>query len=257
LGSGGKEVENGLNAREMLAKPVSAYLLWDIEPEFDFANPAMAMATLAAAETVIAVSSFASDGLKASADVILPLAPMAESEGLFYSFDGRSFAIAQAVNPSAEAKPGWKILRRLGSALELEGFSQVDIIAVRDEMLAEISQANYSAAEVNLTAPSSAGDLYRVGDLAMYSVDALCRRSEFLQKTVHAETAFVGLNPDDAGRRGLTEGCEVKVSQDDNHITLPLRICDELPEGAVWVKSASSVSKTLGDSFGPIDVEAV
>lgn len=256
-GNAGGEVDNGLNAREMLANPVNAYLLWDIEPEYDVANPAMAVAALEAAETVIAVSAFASDGLKASADVILPLAPMAESEGLFYSLDGQSFAIEQATNPSVEARPGWKILRRLGTALEMEGFSQVDMLSLRDEMLAEIGQESYSAAEAGLAVPAAAGDLYRVGEVAMYSVDALCRRSEYLQKTVHAETAFVGLNPDDAGRRGLIEGREVNVSQGDNQITLPLRVCDELPGGAVWVKSATNVSKTLGDSFGPINVEAV
>jgi len=84
----------------------------------------------------------------------------------------------------------------------------------------------------------------------------VCRRSEHLQQTVHAENTFVGLNPDDAGRKGLADGHEVKVSQGDTHVILPVRLCGELPAGAVWVKSATAVSSTLGDSFGPISVEA-
>jgi len=108
-----------------------------------------------------------------------------------------------------------------------------------------------------LTAANADADLYRVGEVAMYSVDGLCRRSEFLQQTAHAETAFVGLSTDDAGSRGLVEGRDIKVSQGNGHITVPLRICNELPVGAVWLKSATNVSCALGDSFGPISVEAV
>ena len=144
----------------------------------------------------------------------------------------------------------------MGSELELDGFSQVNVTSVRDEILAQISTEDSTAGEVELTAPETEGDLYRVGDVAMYAVDALCRRSEHLQQTVHAENTFVGLNPDDAGRKGFADGHEVKVSQGTEHVILPVRLCSELPAGAVWVKSATDVSSALGDSFGPISVEA-
>jgi len=189
--------------------------------------------------------------------VILPLAAMAESEGLFYTLDGQSFATEPAIKAAGQAKPGWKILRRMGTELELDGFSQVSVAALRHEMLSEADNTYYSAVEVELAAPKSGGDLYRVGEVAMYAVDALCRRSDVLQKTVHAETAFVGMSPDDAGSRGLEDGRQVKVSQADGQVTLPLRICKELPVGAVWVKCATDAGKVLGDSFGPISVEAV
>ena len=100
------------------------------------------------------------------------------------------------------------------------------------------------------------GDLFRVGETAMYAVDALCRRSDHLQQTVHAETAFVGMNANDAGSRGFKDGAEIKVSQGGQNIILPVRICHELPEGAVWVKTATVSGSELGDSFGPISVEA-
>jgi NADH-quinone oxidoreductase subunit G len=247
---------DGLNTRQMLTTPLKGYLLWDIEPEFDLDNPALAMQALEAAESVVAVSSFAGDDLKAVADIILPLAPLAESEGLFYSLDGQPIEVNAAASLSGHARPGWKILRRLGAELELDGFSQVDIASLRGEMLAGFDQASADAADFELAAPKTNSDLYRVGDVAIYSVDALCRRSEYLQQTSHAENAFVGMNPDDAGRKGLVDGHKVKVSQGDGSIVLPVRICGELPAGAVWVKSATHVSKTLGDSFGPISVEA-
>jgi NADH-quinone oxidoreductase subunit G len=144
----------------------------------------------------------------------------------------------------------------MGAQLELEGFDQVDLAAVREEMLAKIGQSGDSAAAAELAAPGSGGDLHRVGEVAMYGVDALCRRSAFLQQTVHADNAFVGLNPDDAGRRGFNDGHQVKVSQGGGSVVLPVRICEELPQGAVWVKSATDAAKGLGDSFGPVSVEA-
>ena len=246
----------GLDTREMLTTPLKGYVLWDIEPEFDLANPSLAMQALGAADSVVAVSSFASDGLKAVADIILPLAPLAESEGLFYTLDGQQIEVDAAAGLSGHARQGWKILRRLGSELELDGFSQVDLASLRAETLEGFSQSDSAESAVELAAPETGGDFYRVGEVPMYSVDALCRRSEYLQNTVHAETAFVGLNPDDAGRKGLVDGHEVKVSQGEGSVVLPVRICGELPPGAVWVKCATDESKTLGDSFGPISVEA-
>ena len=256
LGAAQPVAGEGLNARDMLTNPLKAYLLWDVEPDHDFANPALAMAALGSADTVVAVSSFANEALKATADIILPLAPLAESEGTFYTFDGQSRSVESAVKPNGDCRPGWKILRRLGENLELDGFAQVDLKGLREEMLAEIGFSDQVKGDVTLTAPETAGDLYRVGELAMYSVDGLCRRSDHLQKTAHAQTAFVGLNPNDAGSRGFLDGVEVKVSQGGNHINLPVRICQELPVGAVWVKTATPSGRELGDSFGPISVEA-
>ncbi len=255
-GPGGSEVEAGLNAREMLENPVKSYLLWDIEPEYDLANPALAMDVLQSAEHVVAVSAFAGEGLKACADVILPLAPIAESEGFFYTLDGQSFEVEPAGEVSGQAKPGWKILRQIGAVLELDGFAQVDRPELRDEMLAEITVTTPASAEAELAAPQGADGLHRVGEVAMYSVDALCRRSEFLQQTVHGQNSFVAVNPDDASRLALTDGQQAKVSQGGKSTTLPVRTCNELPVGAVWLKSATAAASGLGDSFGPISVEA-
>ena len=248
---------DGLNTREMLNSTIKTFLLWDIEPEYDLASPVLATKALASATTVVAVVTFANENLKKTADVILPLAAMAECEGLFYTLDGQSFVRELVVKATGQAKPGWKILRRLGAELELDGFSQVSMSALRTEMLSEAANTYFSAVEVELDPPVSGGDLYRVGEVAMYGVDAVCRRSDVLQQTVHAESAFVGMNPDDAGSRGFTDGHDVRVSQDSGQVTLPLRICHELPAGAVWLKSATNSGIALGDSFGAISVVAI
>lgn len=264
-GPGGRETDAGLNAREMLTSPLKSYLLWDIEPRFDVANPALALQALAAADHVVAVAAFAGEGLQSFADVILPLAPVAEAGGLFYTLDGQSFAVEPAAKPSGQAKPGWKILRQMGAVLELDGFTQVDRAELTHEMLAEIGNVNASQGKNNSAEPvlaalqnvagQGADDLYRVGELAMYSVDALCRRSQVLQQTVQAQNDFVGLNSEDSSRLSLSDGQQANVSQGGVHIKLPVRVCNELPAGAVWVKTAGAAVYGLGDSFGLISVE--
>ena len=254
-GPGGSETEAGLNAREMLTTPLKSYLLWDIEPRFDMANPTLALEALSSADHVVAVAAFAGEGLKSFADIILPLTPVAESSGLFYTLDGQSTEVGPAGKASGQAKPGWKILRQMGATLELDGFSQVDRAALTDEMLAEIGSVSTSADSSELVAPQQAGGLHRVGEVAMYSVDALCRRSEVLQQTVQAQNDFVGLSSEDATRLALSDGQQANVSQGGAQVTLPVRVCNELPVGAVWIKTASGVAVGLGDSFGPISVE--
>ena len=86
----------------------------------------------------------------------------------------------------------------------------------------------------------------------MYSVDALCRRSEPLQKTVHADNDFVGLNPDDAGSVGLAEGSDARVSQGETSAVLPVRICPELPAGAAWVKCLQRRAVNWATVSGPL-----
>jgi len=247
----------GLNARAMLDTSLKAYLLWDVEPDFDFANPSLASSALEAADKVVAVSSYAGADLKSCADVILPLAPLPESEGTLYTFDGQCSEVKAAAKLSGEARPGWKILRRLGAQLDIEGFDQVDLAAVRNVMFIELEGAKRQSEAVKLPAVEAFEGFYRVGEYGMYAVNAICRRSEYLQQTVQAQIHFVGLNENDAASLGLSVGQKAKVGQRDETISLPVRICNELPEGAVWVKAGTPAVSSLGDSFGPIRVEAV
>ena len=247
----------GLNVRAMLEASLKAYLLWDVEPDFDFANPSLASRVLEAADKVVAVSSFAGADLKACADVILPLAPLAESEGTFFTFDGQEIAVQAAAKLSGEARPGWKILRRVGAQMELEGFEQVDLDSIREEMSDALEDASIEPQTHKLPAVESFDGLSRVGEIGMYAVNGLCRRSEYLQQTAQAQLNFVGLNENDAARLRISDGQKAKVGQRDHTVTLPVRICSELPEGAVWVKAGTPAVSSLGDSYGPIRVEAV
>jgi hypothetical protein len=47
-----------------------------------------------------------------------------------------------------------------------------------------------------------------------------------------------------------------QINQGGEALSLAVKVCEELPVGAVWLKTAISSASNLGDSFGPISVEA-
>jgi NADH-quinone oxidoreductase subunit G len=185
--AGGRAVTPGLSAGQMLATPLAAYVLLGVEPWADALDP-QCLSTLAAAERVIAITPFVSDALREVAHVMLPLATFAETAGTYVNFEGRWQSFGAATAPLGEARAGWKILRVLGNALELNAFEYQSADEVRDavrRVCAESLPAAYAgqhrAAEV--AAPTT------LIDVPMYQVDALVRRAPSLQRTREGRTA--------------------------------------------------------------------
>ncbi|MGA0264882.1 MAG: NADH-quinone oxidoreductase subunit NuoG [Lysobacterales bacterium] len=253
-GPGGKAVTGGKTAAEMSADDADAYLLWDFDPAFDTANPTESCASMTSAGKVVAVSSYASDRLKQVADVILPLAPLPESEGTLHNIDGTAMALEPAGKPGGACRPGWKILRRLGAELNLDGFGQASLEDIRTEMH-EALQGEADVAEWTGAAQALDTPLCRVGEIPMFSVDAMCRRAEALQDTVHADIAFAGLNPEDCASIGLQDGLPAVFSQGDAKVELPVRVMSRIPRGAVWLAGATPAGAELGAIVGPVSVE--
>lgn len=264
-GPAGLRKTGGMSKHGMINSTGKTWLLWDVEPDFDVENPSAALTALQAAEKVLAVAVFAGDSLKQVADVILPLAPLAESEGSLVNLDGDTMGFAPAGKVAGEARPGWKILRRLGDELGLAGFGQVDLADLQIGMQATLGAAAVTDQAIDALAasrdalaatPVDAGNaLHRVGEVPMYSADALCRRAPALQQTVHAVSDFVGLNPADAGRLGLADGGRANVRQGEASTALEVRVSERVPVGAAWVRSATSSTRELGSATGAIIVE--
>src|SRR6185312_10046567 len=128
----------GYAAQAMLAAQLKAYLLVNLEPELDCANPAMARAAMQAAECVIALSSFKSEGVLAVAHVLFPLAAFAETAGTFINIEGTWQSFQAAIPPLGEARPGWKILHTLSNTLGIVGADYTCVEAVRDAVKAVV-----------------------------------------------------------------------------------------------------------------------
>jgi NADH-quinone oxidoreductase subunit G len=248
---------NGLNAAAMLANPRKAYLLLNVEPELDMANPQQAIAAMKSAEMVVAMSAYkhcATD----YADVLLPIAPYSETSGTFVSTEGRVQSFKGAVKPLGDARPVWKVLRVLGNMLLVNGFDFDTSEAVAAEALAGADVAARLNNELSGIVPKSADAitvLQRVSDVPIYATDAIVRRSAPLQATADAAEPHAILHSDELKKLGVQAGDLVVVSQGQGSVRLKVAADDKLPRGVARVAAGHASTAALGAMFGTITVE--
>jgi NADH-quinone oxidoreductase subunit G len=249
----------GLNAREMLDSPRKAYLLVGLEPEHDCWDAGSAVRALAGADFVVALSPWAGESLKACANVLLPVVPCTETSGTFVNAEGRWQSFAGATSPYAGSRPGWKVLRVLGNLLELDGFDYASSEEVRDELQRRLQDADVTdrRGRTPVTEPPATGQgLERIGEAAIYGVDALVRRAAALQKTPDALVAGTArMNAAQAQASGLGEAQQVRAVQGESSAVLTLQLDERVPDGCVWIQSGTAAAATLGGAFGSISVE--
>ncbi len=247
---------NGRNACRMVEQPRKAYLLWNVEPDFDTADPVATGKALAQAETVIAFSPFRNGALD-YADVILPIAPFTETFGTFVSCEGREQSFNGTVRPLGDARPGWKVLRVLGNLLELPGFDFETSEAVRAEALpADVASRLSNATSVSAASTRGGGGGFeRLADVPIYSSDAIVRRSPPLQATADAAPPGARVSASTAASLGLAAGDKVRVTQGEGSALLDLAIDERVAKGVVRVAAAHESTASLGPMFGPIRVE--
>jgi len=255
---GAQPQAGGLNAGAMLSgKALKAVLLLNAEPEFDSANPAAARAALANAEMVVSLSAFKT-GATDYADVLLPIAPFSETSGTFVNAEGRVQSFHGVVKPTGDVRPAWKVLRVLGSLLSIPGFDFDTSEEVKARALGDVTTipARLSnATSVAISVSASSGGLERIADVPIYSADALVRRSASLQATVDAKAPVATLPQALWAELGLSEGAQVKVSQDSASAVLPAVLDASLPANVVRVPTGHPDTASLGASFGTIRVE--
>jgi len=232
-------------------------VLLGVEPEFDSANPAAAMAAVQAAEMVVSLSPFKTSAT-GYADVILPIAPFSETSGTFVNAEGRAQSFHGVVKPMGEARPAWKVLRVLGTMLGLPDFAfetseEVKARALGD--LAALPSKLNNATSAPIAIAGGNGSLERLADVPVYSADALVRRSPSLQATADGRAPVASLPPALWAELGLAEGAQVKVSQDGGSAVLSAALDASLPANVVRVPAGHAHTATLGASFGAIRVE--
>ncbi|HEY8519987.1 MAG TPA: NADH-quinone oxidoreductase subunit NuoG [Gammaproteobacteria bacterium] len=190
-GVGGEPLRTeGLTVQGMISAPRHAYLLYGFEPDADLANGALAMQALQSADQVVAFASFASRSLLDCADVLLPIAAFAETQGTFVNGEGRWQSFDAAGRTPGEARPGWRVLRVLGNELELPNCEYRTCAEICDALKAELGGAeegrdNAYRGQLDVGLEPRDARLEDL-DVNIYAVDPLVRRSLPLQKTVLA-----------------------------------------------------------------------
>jgi len=251
---------SGLNAGELIAQPRKAYVLLGVEPEVDCGDPRAAIAAMKSAEFVVAMSPYQHGALD-YAHALLPVSPFTETSGTFVSTEGCVQSFRGVVQPLAETRPAWKVLRVLGNLLGVAGFDYDS----SEQVLKDALQGADVASRLNnrLTAPAigkvePVGDgLERIAEVPIYQADAIVRRAASLQKTHDAAPPVAVLSGELCSQLKLRDGDQVRISQGGGTVALPALRDDKLPPNCVRVPAAHPATAALGGMAEPLTIERI
>lgn len=232
------ETSAGKTAYEMLNGGMNAFVLLNVEPEFDTAHPSSAMKAVNDADFVISMSPYATDTMKSYADVLLPVSPFSETSGTFINAEGTWQSFAGAVTPFEETRPAWKVLRVLGNIFELEGFDFITSEDVLDEAKQKIGKIDTSN-KMSWRCPSSLANktdaISRIGVLPIYASDSIVRRAKALQLTDDAFPACMIINAETAKHNKIHDDDSVVVTQNNIKLKLRVHVEDSVPNNCVVI----------------------
>ena len=184
--------------------------------------------------------------------MLLPITPFTETAGTFVNTEGRVQSFQATVNPLGDARPGWKVLRVLGSLLGKPGFDfdtveQVRAACLADRNVASLLSNRIEAGEIGTAAKPSG--IQRIADVPMYFADPLVRRSPPLQRTRDARPPRAWMNSRLLGNLGLAAGQPVLVN---SSVKLMAALDDRLPDDCVRIAAAHPTTAALGAMFGTV-----
>ncbi|HXF66646.1 MAG TPA: NADH-quinone oxidoreductase subunit NuoG [Burkholderiales bacterium] len=251
----------GLNAAQMLARPLKAYLLLGVEPELDTHDPRGALAAMRAASLVVAMSPYQHRATE-YAHVLLPISPFTETDGTFVNTEGTVQSFEAVVRPLGETRPAWKVLRVLANLLGLAGFEHESVEQVRREALGGEEVAarldnRLRPAVLGALAPERSPGIQRIAEVPIYAADAIVRRARSLQLTRDAAAPVAWMNRALAERLGLREGDSLRVRQDGGEAVVPYGIDERIPDECIRLAAARPETAALGAMFGVLEAERV
>ncbi len=254
----------GLNAEEMFKASRKAYILLNVDPDLDCANPIAASQALEQAEFVISLSPFRNALLDQYADVILPIAPFTETSGTFVNAAGQWQGFKGVASAFGESRPAWKVLRVLGNLFSLPNFEYESSEEVLNEIKLLIDKMptlspdfKISYGEISLEA---ATQFTRVGEIPLYALDSLVRRAKSLQKMqniVEGELASVRMHPEVAKKLAYDEGMKVRIKQHEYSVELPIVFDKRVPEHAVLIAGGIEATRGLMELFGAVEIKNI
>ena len=258
LPAGVPATQPGLDVAEMLAHPMKLFVLFNLEPEFDFASAPAALQAMRDAEFVVVFSPYVTEEMKGYADVVLPLATFAETEGTYVNAEGRWQTVGRAVPAPGQARPAWRVLRVLADCLNLQGMAYRSVQQVLEEIRLQVSQrakpqdSRYVPGTVS--EPDTLQGVYRVSGIPAYATDHVVRRADSLQNTPLAPPPHVAMCEQQASEFGVLGHQKVRVVQEDQETELDLHLDPGVPMHCVWVQKSARHVDELGCDVAQVDV---
>lgn len=255
--AGNALTDAGLDVATMFNSKLRAYVLLNMDPDLDCANPTKVNEAIAESDFVVVVTPYMNASLADNADVILPSVPFSETSGTFVNAQGDWQSFKGAVKAYANARPAWKILRVLGNLFELEGFDFESSQEVLKELqglcdaMPSDSDKSLDKIEQSLVQEDV---IERIAEFPIYSSDQIVRRATALQKTMQAQNNCVRINSALSESLGVKQGDTVNVMQGSGRVELAVEIDDAVPNNCASVAAGIAATHLLGESFGLIKI---
>jgi NADH-quinone oxidoreductase subunit G len=248
----------GKSANVSLSKGAKGFVLIGCEPERDSASGLDAINALKSTSKVIALTAHVNQAMRDYADVLLPIAPFAETSGTYVSQDGTVQSFTGVVRPLGETRPGWKVLRVLGDLLQANvgAFNSSEDVKAAALAGFDVSKLGAVVSAVREVDARDGNGLERVADVPIYHADSLVRRGVALSRSAYGKQARVRMNAETAKQLGLTHGATVKVTQGQGSANSTLTVDSSVASGTVRVPFATEVSALLGVATQSITVTA-
>jgi NADH-quinone oxidoreductase subunit G len=219
----------------------------------DLADPRTARRAFSAAPFVVSLELRHSE-VTEHADVVFPVASVAEKSGTFINWEGRQRYFAAALQDSA-ALSDLRVLDAIATEMGV-GLGLPDAVTARDELQRigtwQGPRPQLPAARPSLPPKPLAGQAILAGWRMLLDNGRLQDGEPHLAGT--ARRPVVRLSASTAAEIGTAEGDLVMVSTDSGAITLPLAISD-LPHRVAWLplnSGTSAVHELLGVTPGAV-----
>ncbi|MGW4891405.1 NADH-quinone oxidoreductase subunit G [Kitasatospora sp. NPDC004240] len=235
---------------------LDALLVGGVDPD-DLPDPALADEALATVPFLVSLELRPS-AVTAHADVVLPVAAVAEKAGTFLDWEGRVRLFEAALKPDQQMgrhlHTDVRVLNMLADALG-HRLGLPDVRAARVELndLAPWSGERPAdpAAHPGLLPRPATGQAVLAGWRMLLDNGSLQQGDPNLAGTRHP--AFARISPVTAEEIGATDAAALRLTGPAGSLVLPLEITKDLPDRTVWVPLNSTPGgavRTLGTTVG-------
>ncbi|MFJ8308971.1 MULTISPECIES: NADH-quinone oxidoreductase subunit G [unclassified Streptomyces] len=213
-----------------------ALLVAGVDPA-DLPDPARAREALG--EAFVVCLELRPGAVTAQADVVLPVAAVAEKSGTFLNWEGRARPFEAALKPEqltrTPAPTDARVLHMLADALDVH-FALPDVKSVRNEMrrlgMWDGPRASEPLESAQPLPRPSEGEAVLAGHRMLLDQGLLQEGDEALAGTRHA--AVARLSPATATECGVKDGDLLEVTGSCGSVQLPLQV-SEMPDRVVWL----------------------
>jgi NADH-quinone oxidoreductase subunit G len=236
------------------AGELKALLVGGVDP-VDLPDPAAAVAALRAA-FVVSLEIRAS-AVSDHADVVFPVAPVAEKSGLFVDWEGRVRPFDRVINDT-HALPDLRVLAGIADELGVDlGFRTPEQASAEMQEVGAWDGERLAAPRVSAGSLRDASSLGSSGQattpdglrLATWKLliddGRMLDGDDYLKATGRKPVALV--SAETLSGLGAATGAPVTITGEHGSMTLPVAVAD-LPDGVVWAPTSSAWSAPSGSA---------